>query len=105
MKSEIVKYYESCGSIQKTAKSFFMSCQKVRKILITEGAYKTDRSAAINDMYATGYSIDDIAFKLKITKTCVNSYLPYTKEVYNSPSPTKNAIKIRQCRQKARNPD
>lgn len=100
MKSEIVKYYESCGSIQQTRKAFSMSCQKVRKILITEGAFESDISRVINDMYYKGCSINDISHKLKLSKTCVNSYLPYTKGMYNSPTPTENAIKIRKCRKK-----
>lgn len=106
MKSEIVEYYESCGSIRQTRKAFSMSCQKVRKILITEGAFESDASRAVNDLYSKGLSIDDISRKLKLTKTCVYSYLPYTKGEYNSPSPTINAVRIRKCREKkqTRNP-
>ncbi|CUN87596.1 Uncharacterised protein [[Eubacterium] contortum] len=98
MKSEIVEYYESCGSIRQTRKAFSMSCQKVRKILITEGAFESDTSRAVNDLYSKGLSIDDISRKLKLTKTCVNSYLPYTKGVYNSDAPTKNAKILREWR-------
>lgn len=98
MKSEIVKYYEACGSIQQTRKAFSMSCQKVRKILITEGVFESDISRVINDMYSKGCSINDISHKLKLSKTCVNSYLPYTKGMYNSDNPTNNARKLREWR-------
>lgn len=105
MKSEIVKYYESCGSIKETAKSFRFSNQKVRKILITEGAFESEASRTINDMYTKGYSIDGISRKLNISKTCVNSYLPYTKGVYNSDTPTKNALNIKRYRQSKSSPE
>lgn len=103
MKSDISKYYESCGSLKQTGKAFSISPQKVRKILITEGSYETDMSRSVCEMYHKGYSIEDISLKLKITKTCVNSYLPYRKGMYKTPHPSKNAKNIRKWREKSFN--
>ena len=102
---DIVRAYGTEGSIKKVAALFSVSEQKVRKVLIDAGAYESDMSIQVNDMYKQGYGAQYIADKLKMSISAVSSYLPYTKGQYLADEPTENAIRIRQCRQKGTSHD
>lgn len=97
MKAEdVVQAYNTEGSIKKVAALFRISEQKVRKILIDAGEYESDRAGEVKDLYEQGFSVEDIADKLG--KSAVSGYLPYSKGLYLSETPSSNAIKIRKCR-------
>lgn len=97
---DIIKSYNAEGSIKKVAALFCVSEQKVRKVLIDAGAYESDMSIQVNDLYEQGYSVENIAEKLRVSKSTVSAYLLYTKGVYLSENPSSNALKIRKCRAK-----
>ena len=96
---EIVEYYNKSGSLKETAAYFDIGWQKVRKILITEGAYTSEIAEKVQELHKSGASHEEIAEKLKINKSAVNSYLPYSKTVYNGDDASKNALKIRRWRE------
>lgn len=101
MKQEdIIRAYGTEGSIKKVAALFRISEQKVRKVLIDAGEYESDMSVQVKDLYEQGFSIEDIADKLGVSKGTVSGYLPYTKCVYLSENPSKNALKVRKYRAK-----
>jgi len=85
---KVINAYLENNSIRTTAKEFCLSPQKVRRILINSGIYKTDISLVIRDAYADGQSIEKIAEALKITVKAVNSYLPYAHGDYDGNSRT-----------------
>lgn len=97
---DIVRAYGTEGSIKKVAALFRISEQKVRKVLIDAGEYESDMSIQVNDLYEQGYSVENIAEKLRVSKSTVSAYLPYTKGVYLGENPSSNALKIRKCRAK-----
>lgn len=76
---DIIKSYNAEGSIKKVAALFRVSEQKVRKVLIDAGAYESDMSIQVNDLHEQGYSVENIAEKLRVSKSTVSAYLPYTK--------------------------
>lgn len=98
--NDIITAYKDEGSIRKVARSFRVSEQKVRKILIDAGAYESDTANMVNDMFEQGCNVQTIAEKLKISISAVSGYLPYTKGMYSSENPSENALKIRKCRSK-----
>ena len=57
-------------------------------------------SVQVKDLYGQGFSVEDIADKLGVSKSAVSGYLPYSKGVYLGENPSSNAIKIRKCRAK-----
>jgi hypothetical protein len=70
-------------SVRSLAKQMDMSPMKVRKILITGGAYSTDLSIEIGELWRDGKTVPEIAKLLSMTTANVNSYLPYERVVYN----------------------
>ena len=62
------------------AEEFEISRIKVRKILITTGDITPP--AAITSLCSSGLKIDEIAQKLNMSKSTVNSWVGYTKGVY-----------------------
>lgn len=101
MKSEnIIKVYSVEGSIRRTAALLRISAQKVRKHLIDAGVYESDMAAQVRDLHERGYSTDETAAALGVSRSTVSGYLPYTKGGYLSDTPSKNALRIRRCRSK-----
>lgn len=101
MKSEeIIKIYGVEGSIRKTAALLRISEQKVRKHLIDAGVYESDMAVQVRDLYERGYSTDEMAAALGVSRSAVSGYLPYTKGGYLGDAPSKNALRIRRCRSK-----
>ena len=98
--NEIVNYYSKCLSLKATAIQFGIGWQKVRKILINEGIYTSETSKKIQEMYNSGMHLEEISEKMGISKSAVDSYLPYLKTEYNKLNPSKNALLIRKCRSK-----
>lgn len=97
---DIIRAYTTEGSIKKVAALFRISEQKVRKVLIDAGEYESDMSIHVKALYEQGFSVEDIADKLKVSKSAVSSYLPYSKGLYLGENPSSNALKIRKCRAK-----
>jgi len=62
------------------AEEFGISRIKARKILVTTGDVVTPQ--AIKEMMAGGLKIDEIAQKLNMSKSTVNSWVGYSKGVY-----------------------
>lgn len=62
------------------AEEFGISRIKVRKILVTTGDVAAPQ--AIKEMMAGGQKIDEIAQKLNMSKSTVNSWVGYSKGVY-----------------------
>ncbi len=87
-------------SLKQTAARMNCSPEKVKKILITAGLYKSPRSEEIARLAAEGLTEDQIADKLGISKKAVNTYTPYTRGMQNADYPTINALRIRKCRAK-----
>lgn len=79
----ICEAYEAGCSLRAVAKFFGLSAMKVRKILITGGAYSNDLAEQIGKLHRDGKSVAEIAALLKMTKANVNSYLPYEGVIYN----------------------
>ena len=99
---DIIEYYNHCESIKETARNFGLSEQKIRKVLINADLYSSQQIKIAKDMYESGLSAEEIAEKLNVTKKCVQSYLPYSKGMYCTDNPTKNALRIRKYRKKIR---
>lgn len=64
------------------AEEFGISRIKVRKILITTGDLRYPLTDQIEKLLASGMKIDAVAERLKISRSTLNSMLPYSKDVY-----------------------
>ncbi len=99
----VVESYEETGELKLTAEEFDMSALKIRKLLITAGAYHNDISDEVNELYKRGKTLVEIQKITKLSRSSVNGYLPYTKVVYKPEELSLNAerIKVYRGRQKA----
>lgn len=68
--------------LQELAEEFSMTPLKVRKLLISTGAYQTEISKAVNALFREGKSIAEIQKETNLSRASVQSYLPYRKTVY-----------------------
>ncbi len=71
---------------------------EVRKLLISSGAYQTDISMRINELYESGKTIKEIQEIVGLSAASVSGYLPYQKTVYNLEVSTDVANRLRKYR-------
>lgn len=57
MMAAVVDSYEETGELKLTAEEFGMSALKIRKLLITAGAYSNDISDEVNRLYGMGMTV------------------------------------------------
>lgn len=101
---EILSVYEQTKSIRATAQKADCSPQSVRRVLITNGIYPTEKSREIVRLLTLDYSIEDIARVLEITPKTVRNYLPHTKGSYAIGTKSENAKRIAKYRERKNNP-
>ena len=70
------------NSVLKTAKAAGISTVKARKILITEGLWKSTTSEEIGTLLQQGMTTEEIADVLHMSVKNVQAYMPYERGVY-----------------------
>lgn len=90
----------SAPTIRETAEAFGLSAAKIRKILITGGAYDTEMYRAVRDAAAEGLTAEQIGEKLGIRPVTARSYLPYERVIYNLPERSVNADRLVRFRER-----
>ena len=90
----------SYKAIELFSLSYNISPMKMRKILITEGVYKTDISCRIAQLKKEGKTLDDICMITGLKQSAVNGYLPYSKGIYNNEETGTSADRIRLYRKR-----
>lgn len=98
--TSVLRLHEQGLSIKAIARQLKVSEQKVRKILITAGAWSSPTSRKVAELQAAGKSLDEIAAALGITRNAVLSYTPYDRGMQNAEYPSLNALRIRASRAK-----
>lgn len=98
--TSVLRLHEQGLSIKTIALQLKVSEQKVRKILITAGAWSSPTSRKVAELQAAGKSLDEIAAALGITRNAVLSYTPYDRGMQNAEYPSLNALRIRASRAK-----
>nr|DAD84738.1 MAG TPA: Protein of unknown function (DUF1670) [Siphoviridae sp. ctqED62] len=92
----VSRLWEQGESRKTISRSLNLSEGKVRKILVTLGAYESD----ITRMFRSGMAPDIIAQRTGKSLQAINTHIPYDKGMYGAQYPTKNALKIRKTREK-----
>ena len=84
--------------LNQLAEEFSMTPLKVRKLLITTGAYQTAISKAVNMLFREGKSVAEIQELTNLSRASVQSYLPYSKTVYKMEERTLLAERLQKYR-------
>ena len=97
--TSVLHLSEQGVSLKQIGRQLGISEQKVRKILISAGAWSSETSKKINSLVESVKSLDEIQVVTGLTRNAVLSYLPYERGMQNAEYPTINALRIRKCRQ------
>lgn len=84
----VVEAYEENGELKHMAKGFDMSPLKVRKLLITEGAYRNELSDKLNRLYKEGYSVKEIQTLTGLGRSSVKAVCLITSGVSKTTFPS-----------------
>ena len=80
--------------ITKLAKKHNISVLKVRKLLVSAGALKNEKTIQIHRLKAEGKGVSEIVKITGLSKASISSYLPYSKIIYKMEEVSPNAIRI-----------
>lgn len=72
-------------TLRSVAEEMGTTILRVRKLLITGGVFTTSLSRSVQDMAASGKSIEEIMEELRLGRASVYSYLPYKNIAFNLP--------------------
>ncbi len=98
--TSVVRLHEQGLTIAHISRRLKISEQKVRKILITTGAWSNNLSRKIMSLKKEGHSIEEISQIVGLSRNAVLSYMPYERGMQNAEFPSLNAIRIRQSRER-----
>ena len=99
---QIIETYKETGSVKETAEKLGTYPIKVRRVLITEGLWRSKTSDAIGELYRQGRTTKEIAAELYMSEKNVQSYLPYARGMYGGEK-SDDAIRSEQYRERNRN--
>ena len=88
--------------ITKLAKKHNISVLKVRKLLVSAGVLKNEKAIQIHRLKAEGKSFSEIVKITGLSKASINSYLPYSKIIYNMEVVSPNAVRMKRHREKVK---
>lgn len=87
--------FEESDSMRGLAEEMNITLLKLRKLLITAGAFTSDISTEVNELRKLGKSISEIMKITGLSRASVHSYLPYCKGLYNAEELSVNAERCR----------
>ena len=82
-------------ALKLVAEELGITALKVRKLLITAGAYQSSASMRVAALYAEGKTIAQIQEITHLSRASVHGYLPYMKGVYNAAELSTDAERVR----------
>lgn len=97
---KILEIYEEENSVAATARRAGTNYQVVNRVLITNGVIPPGKAEEVAKQLEDRYTRAEIAERLKITEKSLKTYLPYDRHSYVVGEKTKNAEKIRRCRER-----
>lgn len=95
----VIGLYHKTHSRKQVARELGLSEYRVRRILIDNGIL-SDYDAAIAAAIDAGDNLEDAARKFGVAPNTIRSHLPYIKGCYCTAPDSKNAQRIRKCREK-----
>ncbi len=98
IRAVVDKYHEEDKSLRRTAAAMGLSVFTTRKMLITAREYDSPRKREVDLLRKQGLSVQQIADRLGVGVSAVNSFVPYARGTYLIPSQTENAKRVRECR-------
>ena len=95
---EILESYEITKSLKASAKALKISEQTIKRILISNGVYPTERAREVTRLRLAGLTVPEIARYLGISEKAVQLNMPYAKCSYAAGPKSQNAKNIAKCR-------
>ena len=100
---KIIDTYMSGYSVSGTARICHVSAVKVRRILITENLWSSEKSEEIRLLADCGKNVQEIADILNVSVKAVEAYMPYRRVMYNAAAKTDNSVRSKEYRTRIRN--
>lgn len=97
---ELTAAYREANSLRRLAAELGITPLKLRKLLITAGAFSSEISEEVCRLCEEGKSVPEIMDITGLSRASVHSYLPYIKGMYNATELSTNAERCRTYRER-----
>ena len=97
---DVTELYLDLKSIKQVSRRLGISEVKVRRILLTEGLWRSTASMLVQHYLDQGCSTQEIAEMMRTTVKAVQQYLPYSRGVYGGENPSPDAVRSRDYRKR-----
>ena len=95
---EILESYEITKSVKASAKALKLSHQTIKRILISNGIYPTERAREVTRLRLAGLTVPEIAQYLGISEKAVRLNKPYINCSYAVGPKSPKAKIVARCR-------
>lgn len=95
---EVLDTYNVTKSMNETARKLKLSHQTVRRVLISNGIYPSERTREVTRLCLMGMTVQEIAEYLGISAKTVQANMPYSRGSYVTGPKSKNAERILEFR-------
>ncbi len=96
----IIESYKETGSVKRTADELGTYPIKVRRVLITEGLWRSRTSDQVAEQLALGKTVPEIAEALKMSEKNVQLYMPYSRGQYGGENRSDEAVRSEAYRER-----
>ncbi len=97
---ELTAAYQEADSLRTMAAELDITPLKLRKLLITAGAFSSETNTEVCRLREEGKSVPEIMDITGLSRASVHSYLPYIKGMYNAAELSTNAERCRTYRER-----
>lgn len=102
LQKDILDYHEQTKNANKTARHFGISPQAVRRALITNGLYLSERNKEVTRLRLIGFTTEEIANYLRISEKTSKATTPTPRGVTSPKSGQRTRLKLPQAEQRKR---
>ncbi len=92
--------YNTTNEIKATALELDLPPNKIKKLLITAGVLNYSETQQIQGLQAQEKSMEDIQVSLGLSRSAINTYLPYSKVIYKMNEISQNAERVKKYKER-----
>ncbi|MEY8396244.1 hypothetical protein AALB64_15740 [Lachnospiraceae bacterium 45-P1] len=92
--------YNTTSEIKTTALELGLPPNKIKKLLITAGVLNYPETQQIQELQAQGKSMEEIQESLGLSRSAINTYLPYSKVIYKMNEISQNAERVKKYKER-----
>lgn len=98
----VTNIYKTTHEIKSTAIELYLPPNKVKKLLITANIISYPETTQIQKLLESGRTLDEVQGITGLSRSAINTYLPYSKVIYKMKEISQNAERVKRYKERKR---